>query len=347
MAAEGADLLCAQSARTADSELACVLPFPYYEYQKDFSSIAAANVARSIIENANSRFILPGTREEGPRSYERANNVILANIDLLIALWDGERAAGRGGTGDVVQSAIMRRIPIIVITPKNPNALRLLVAPTEDELENPIALDLKQKPLDADLTLLVSQILSPPQGPSKRQGLVNLFGEKANYWGMRYEYPMLLKLFGVATIKKAMIAAHSNPVDLISPSTGHTDDISVKPSVPITELQRGIDDVDNLANHYAQLYRSSTTSEYLLIILAGLFSGLAQVFFSFVAGASIVGQVAVNGLVLIDAIIRKKMRWEERWLDYRTIAERLKCVRFLHSLGSQLGSNLSAVPAQQ
>jgi hypothetical protein len=166
MAAAGADLLVAQAARAAGSEIACVLPFALQEYLRDFSPPDAA-AAQAIIAGAKTRFVLPGERGE-PRSYERANEVILANIDLLIALWDGKRATGRGGTGDVVQSAISRGIPVIVIAPDDPAHAELLVAPGSQQLEKPIAVDLARKPAGSDLTDLVSQVLSPPARPPAR-----------------------------------------------------------------------------------------------------------------------------------------------------------------------------------
>jgi hypothetical protein len=46
MAAEGADLLGAQAAQAAGSAVVCVLPFPFDAYQRDFSSPAAAGIAR-------------------------------------------------------------------------------------------------------------------------------------------------------------------------------------------------------------------------------------------------------------------------------------------------------------
>jgi hypothetical protein len=107
MAAEGADLLGAQAAQVAGSAIVCVLPFPFDEYQRDFSSPTVAAVSRALVESADARLILPGERAEGARSYERANEIILANIDLLVAIWHGKRASGRAGTGDVVQSAIL------------------------------------------------------------------------------------------------------------------------------------------------------------------------------------------------------------------------------------------------
>jgi hypothetical protein len=314
MAAEGADLLGAQAARAAGSAIVCVLPFPFDEYARDFSSPTTANAARSLFEGADACLILPGERAEQARSYERANEVILANIDLLVAVWDGKRAGGRAGTGDVVQSAISRRIPVIVIAPDRAEEATLLIAPDDEELANPIALDLARKPLD--VPRLVSRVLLPPRGQSARQGLIDLLEEKNDYRSLRFEYPLLLKLFGVGGIAKTPATA-SLPRHL----------------APQSQLLGDLGRIDSLANHYGRLHRSSTASEFLLTILAALFSAVAFVLFPFIAGVSVIAQVLVNGLVLLDSMTRTTQRWQERWLDYRVIAERLRCLRFLHPLG--------------
>ena len=266
MAAEGADLLGAQAAQAAGSAIVCVLPFPLDEYQRDFSSPAAATALRSLFETADAHFILPGERTEGARSYERANEIILANIDVLVAIWDGKRASGRAGTGDVVQSAIFRRIPVIVIAPDEPSQPTLLTAPDEEELANPIALDLARKPMN--LAGLVSQILSPPQGRRARQGLIDLLEEKNNYRSIRFEYPLLLKLFGVGGMTKAGTTATRPDMDDRSTLEANN---SCSYLTPQRELFRAFGRIDNLANHYGRLYRSSTASEFLLTIVAAFF----------------------------------------------------------------------------
>src|SRR6516165_6493329 len=255
VAAEGADLLGAQAAQAAGSAIVCVLPFPLDEYQRDFSSPAAATALRSLFERANAHLILPGERTEGARSYERANEVILANIDLLVAIWDGKRASGRAGTGDVVQSAISRRIPVIVIAPDEPSQSTLLTAPDEEELASPIALDLARKPLN--LARLVSQILSPPQGRRARQGLIDLLEERNNYRSIRFEYPLLLKLFGVGGMTKASTMASRPDMDDRSTLAAN---ISCSYLPPQRELLRDFGRIDSLANHYGRLYLSSTAS---------------------------------------------------------------------------------------
>jgi hypothetical protein len=318
MAAEGADLLCTQAARAAGSAIVCVLPFTFEEYQRDFSSPITVAAARSIVESANVQFVLPGDRDEGPRAYERANEIILANVDLVIAVWNGDWAAGRAGTAEVVQSAISRRIPVIVITPSSPAIPELIVAPGNAELAHPVATDLPRKALDADLRDLVSQVISPPFGADSRRGFIELLDEKTSYRSMRFEYPLLLKLFGVASEK--LLVSTSPPIYTLPGNT------------PPANLPRLIRRVDTLASHYARLYRSSAVSEIVLTIVAALVSAAALIFFPLIAGTSIIVQVAVNGLVLADSVTRTKRRWQERWLDYRVIAERLRCVRFLHPL---------------
>jgi hypothetical protein len=327
MAAEGADLLGAQAARAAGSAIVCVLPFPFDEYARDFSSSTTANAARSLFEGADARLILPGERAEHARSYERANEVILANIDLLVAVWDGKRASGRAGTGDVVQSAIFRKIPVIVIAPDRAEEATLLIGPDDEELANPIALDLARKPLD--LPRLVSRVLLPPRGQSARQGLIDLLEEKDDYRTIRFEYPLLLKLFGVGGVVKTGTEARAKLETQSTPATASLP----RHLAPQSQLLGDLGRIDSLANHYGRLYRSSTASEFLLTILAALFSAVAFVLFPFIAGVSVIVQVLVNGLVLLDSMTRTTQRWQERWLDYRVIAERLRCLRFLHPLG--------------
>jgi class 3 adenylate cyclase len=50
---------------------------------------------------------------------------MLANIDMLIAIWDGEVAAGVGGTAQIVERAIADGIVVVWIEPSHPNAIRI------------------------------------------------------------------------------------------------------------------------------------------------------------------------------------------------------------------------------
>ncbi|HEV2957292.1 MAG TPA: hypothetical protein VGX95_14330 [Xanthobacteraceae bacterium] len=329
-AADGSGLLAARAARTIGAELACVLPFAPEEYAKDFSTPAARALAEAIIGAAPSVFVLPGTRAEGARAYERANDVVLSNIDLLVAVWDGARAEARAGTGEIVQAAIASGIPVIVIPLPFPHRLagesgvgarapaKLLLSPGEDQLDRPVATDLAGEPLDG-LPGLLREIVAPPAGADKRQGLADLYREQPGRHPRRFEYPLLLKMFRVNRLQVRNVATAPHE--------------TYEPAPPLAELRLRIQAIDEFGVYYGRLFRSSNASAFLLIIFAALFSAILSNLFLKIFGMWLFGQLIVTALVLLDAAIGSKRRWHERWLDYRLIAERLRCLRFLHPLG--------------
>jgi hypothetical protein len=323
-AAEGSAL---QAARGLGAEIACVLPFAGDEYEQEFSAPAARDLARTIVSTAQSVFVLPGQRDEGARAYERANNVVLANIDLLLAVWNGARSDGRAGTGDVVQAAVSFGIPVVVIPHPDPGEgkvatrapPKLLLSPGDDQLEHPIASDLAGAPLEG-LPRLLREIVAPPAGSDKRKGLADLYGEQPGRQPRRFEYPLLLKMFAVDRVQARSVAAQSQETSEPAPAPA------------LAELWLRTQVIDSFSVHYGRLFRSSNASAFLLIIFAALFSATLMILFN-VFGIWIFGQMLVTGLVLIDAAIGAKHRWHQRWLDYRLLAERLRCLRFLHPLG--------------
>jgi hypothetical protein len=316
---EGADALAMEAARAAGSAVSWVLPF---DGEGSGSALAAAP--------AHMRLILPGRCDEGARAYERANEVMLANVDLVVAVWDRGRPGRRGGTGDVVQSAIASGIPVIVVAPTPATPPTLLVAPDDSELAWPIASDLALKPLADDLHDLVARIVAPPAGDDTRRALLDLIDERADHRVVRFEYQLLLKLFGVAARKP-------DPREPGLPASGdaHITIGDALAGIPplggdIAAVRRRIND---LAAHYGRLYRSSTVTQILVTIAAAFFSALTLIYLPSLAGGPLVVQVSVNTLVLLDAKVRTTQRWHERWLDYRVIAERLRCLQFLQPLG--------------
>src|SRR6185295_18761727 len=78
MAADGADLLGARTARALGATLNLVLPYDRAEYLSDFAEPSARNLFEATLADAAAVLELPGTREEGARAYERANEFILS-----------------------------------------------------------------------------------------------------------------------------------------------------------------------------------------------------------------------------------------------------------------------------
>ena len=116
MLAEGADLLGMQAGLDCGAELVGVLPFDQQSYRGAFASVPDRDLFDSLWNRLSSIVVLSGSVGDDA-AYEHANREILDRSDVLIAVWDGDPARGRGGTGDVVHEALERGLPIIVIRP--------------------------------------------------------------------------------------------------------------------------------------------------------------------------------------------------------------------------------------
>jgi hypothetical protein len=123
--AEGADRIVAQAGLAAGFKLHVALPLGRTEYARDFATQASRAAFEQLLGRASAVFELEGSADERPRAYEAAGLFMLANIDLLIAIWDGEAAAGVGGTAEIVNRAIADGILVVWLEPKNPNAIQI------------------------------------------------------------------------------------------------------------------------------------------------------------------------------------------------------------------------------
>ena len=335
MGAEGADFLGTRAAAKSGLQICHVVPFPLEEYRNDFSP-SIADAALESLSHAASLLVLPGRRDEGPRAYERANEIILSNIDFLVAVWDGGRARGRAGTGDVVQSAVNRGLPVIVIDPQSPAMAAILAASPADDFEPPVASDLARSPLPRDLTDFVRSVIAPPRRLVQRQALADLIAEtpRAAIW--RYEYPFLLRFVAG---RPAAGRTQENLSDTRPPKGGSPADAG-RQNVSSVDFARKT--IDGLAVQYGRLFRSSSVSQYLVVIIGVWVSGTIGLLVPSLAGPSIAVQLLANALVLADSALRARHRWQERWLDYRVIAERLRWLGFRYAFGLGAGRPLQS-----
>jgi hypothetical protein len=327
MGAEGADFLGIRAATKLGMEVCCIVPFELDEYCRDFSPSCAAKLSATLSQAA-CLLELSGRRDEGARAYERANEVILSNIDVLVAIWDGSRARGRAGTGDAVQAAVVKKIPVIVIDPRLPKTAAFLATPCFDEIDLPVATDLPRKPLPIDLVEFVHSIIRPPSRLVNRQGLIDLIAETPRSGAWRSEYPLLLRIVAGRPLGKRR-RAQRPPEPLNGDRSGARSD-------RLKTLDDARDVIDALAVRYGQSFRSSSVSQYLLVMLGVWLSGVLGLLIPSISMASMAVQLAVNGLMLADSAFRARHSWQGRWLDYRVLAERLRwlCFRYLFGLGA-------------
>jgi hypothetical protein len=123
--AEGSDRIVAAAGLAAGFALQAVLPFEKAEYERDFETPMSRSEFEELLGRACDVFELDGAADERPRAYEAAGLFMLANIDVLVAIWDGGVAAGIGGTAQIVERAIADGIAVVWIQPSHPNAMQI------------------------------------------------------------------------------------------------------------------------------------------------------------------------------------------------------------------------------
>ena len=114
-AAAGSDLVFARQLLARQAAWRVLLPFAPVEFARDFPAAEWAEVER-LLATAESVTVLgsDGPREE---AYLDCGIETVNACDVLVALWDGEPARGRGGTAEVVTYARELGRPLIVIDP--------------------------------------------------------------------------------------------------------------------------------------------------------------------------------------------------------------------------------------
>ena len=137
--AEGADRLVAEFAPGVQTRrhLRVILPFASEEYEKDIGSQSSLMEFHTLLEQAESVKVVPNPKackigiggrsnnallydsnDERNAAYERCGQAIVDECDILLSIWDGMAARGRGGTAEIVAYARNKRKPMVWILPK-------------------------------------------------------------------------------------------------------------------------------------------------------------------------------------------------------------------------------------
>ena len=334
--AEGADQVAARVALAKHFTLGAMLPFARGLYERDFAAGLPRDGFQALLAQARSVLELPGERGAPLAAYVMAGRATIAHCDVLIAIWDGEPPRGRGGTGEVVEIALLEGTPILHV-PIDPAApVRLLWSGFDQHVcttrENSQAAAV---PYSADaLETVLGAILLPPDDPRERGFILDYYRERERRLNLRLEYPLLLALTGVGGLSRTSVRPTPMQYALKSEWQTFRDACGEGHGVTtaIDPLQRAYCWSDQLARHFAQTYRSGHIFNFLvgavavLTALAGLVVPQGKLL---LAGA----ELAMIAAVIINTQIGVKHGWHRRWLDYRQLAERLRPMRSLKLLG--------------
>lgn len=112
--AVGADQLFAALVLAHGGELRAVLPFA--GYAETFSPGKDLDGYRALLGRAASVEVLRA-RSGWQESYLAAGQRVVNLSDMVIAVWNGEEAAGLGGTGDIVRYALEEHKDLLHVNP--------------------------------------------------------------------------------------------------------------------------------------------------------------------------------------------------------------------------------------
>jgi hypothetical protein len=337
--AEGVDRICAFTALDLDYVLACPLPFAREEYAKDFRTKASRAEFETLVGRAEAVFELDGDPHERDLAYEQAGFMVLRQSDLLIAVWNGQKGSGRGGTAEIVRTAASSGIPVIWIDPDDPKP-RLMLKPSSlggvDLMElAEHATDLDRKGIDA----LVAALLAPPQpgdGAEGRQraALDRFFAESERKSFHFMAYRALLTIAGVGG-SRGPAAWPDAALAAWCPFQKAMEGYGARLGEALSgRLFDAFAWADRLADYYGEWRRSAAVLNFVLASVAVMLSLLAVIFGHTLKWIFVVLEVFAILVIMANTFRGRFRAWHERWVDYRSVAEQLRLTPILAMTGS-------------
>jgi hypothetical protein len=353
--AEGADRLVAVVAMSQRFELQCPLPFSIEEYVKDFASEESQSEFYELLGKATAILELDGSRDPPDRqdqSYESVGRMVLNQSDVILAIWDGRASGKRGGTSQIVGEALRLGLPLVWIDSRQPHSIQMQVKPGEWKSWESGSESLYERLKDL---LLPPEIESRQDKESTKPDLREVyFSERKRNLTLGFFWRVFRNLIAEERFGKIFIKLPDfeesterewGKVSEISPQLPErvVDEIN-------TRLRSHYSWADQLADYYANIYRSAFVFNYLMSAFAVLFAfltfashnsaspdkRLARVFNS--------SEFLIVLSILVFTYLGTKRRWHERWIDYRLLAEQLRQMRFLMTLG-RVSLSPSGLPA--
>ena len=343
--ADGADQIAAQSALERGWRLQAVLPFVREEYQRDFLNEDPAQTFSDLLGRADCVLELPGQRDDEPGAYLLAGRAVVAHCDLMIALWDGRPPRGRGGTAEVVESAIGAGVPVIHVPVQVGQSTDILWSAFDPQVMTRSGHERAiRKPLDATrMDWVIEALIGPPADPVERFHFQQFKAERSHRFSARIEFPLLLSVAGVkrlrlrnlreADCRRAIADEWQSYRAQCVDCHGMT--------APLDLLEQAYGWSDRLAGHYAQTFRSGHVFNFVLAATAALI-GVSAFLLPASQLALAVAEFVVASAVIANTLLGSKREWQRRWLDYRQLAERLRPMRSLKLLGVAAPDNPAA-----
>jgi hypothetical protein len=225
--AEGTDRMFAEEAIALGFKVLCPMPFSQVEFEKDFlppntleehSRDRFRGLLKQASENAGlTTFELDGERSAAQAAYGAAGRVVLNQSDLLVAVWDGGKPAGGGGTVETIRDAVHFHVPVLWIDAMAPHRWQLILhaddlncregespcAPKGEHTRDPAKIRLA---LSRAIKIIVAEELGLPESRPEGDRASTTISHAAGYFlerKPRFNFAFVWKLFRDAVSKGA------------------------------------------------------------------------------------------------------------------------------------------------
>lgn len=320
--AKGADRIVARAVlnqRQDDGQtsLQVVTPFALQDYRRDFvdpadraefEELLALDPAPTILPHdyglpqpGDSPEQLAAKQERRNEGYYAVGRRVVDACEILIVIWNGQPAAGHGGTGDIVQYAVEQGRTILWIDSNHPDQpARKIVGPVPETIgrHDGIVEGLLHRPLPIQAKLL-SPIFHRLAAYNRDPGF-----DRENY----------------ATTLESNTQALSAAAE---EATFSRDAIAAVLEILLPHYARA----DQLAIRYQQLYiRAAVWLQRLSSIAVSIV--VAQILFFPEQLWLILFEILAMLLAVVLLRISRREAWHEKWLRDRHLAERLRIALF-------------------
>ena len=333
--ADGADQIAARTAVELGFELHVVLPFAKAIYRRELADDSARKTFDELIGKASCVLELPGEHEQPIDAYVMTGRATISHCDLLLAIWDGLAPRGRGGTGEVVELAVVNGTPVVHVPIDSKEPSRLLWSAFDPAVVTHRVEKTTERPLDdMHLAMLLTALFAPPFDPQERNFLSIFTKERIRKFRTRIEYPLMLAIAGVARFNPRRISERAYTEEIRTEWARYREGCAEAHHIqaPLELLRTAYSWCDQLATRFAQTYRSGHIFNFVLGGLA-VCIGLAANALDWALFEFALTEAVISAGIILNTRIGVKNEWHRRWLDYRQLAERLRPMRSLKLLG--------------
>ncbi len=344
--AEGTDTIAAQSALAHGFELHVPLPFSRDETAHDYGPVEERTY-RALLDQASAVFELPGSREREAASYEAVGLITARQSDLMIVVWDKEHSQGRGGTFDILNRALNAGIPALWFLPNGDGPFLLAADPaaTVDPRDLIVRAQHNGRLDEIAVKTLVTALVAPPENEDgcAHTRLADFFQETERRFPDQI-YGWMLRLLGMASpwrpgpLPRYFALARESwaPFDQAMTEAG----LHMPPAHQAV-LKPRYAWAEGLAAYYGAQARAAPLRRHGLTALAVAFAiGLVLLpewdgWDRLLQPLFMAGEILAVLGIIVSGLKSRRERWQERWFDYRLLAEELRQLRFLSLSGSR------------